>query len=170
MINDLFDDLDFPDLFTRESAVPNLTPAEEELIRMLPSELKAINARIDRLETALNTQTLRLELERAKRQKLRIAMKQHRHETPAFHPEAQKQLIETNLMRQEAINYQLGGDIDRLNTLAFRCLSRMQQLMSFVLPCVLVTPNDYPDVTCLLEEIGRTLQQLCVHRQPVPYV
>ena len=65
MFTDLFEDLDFPDLFNDEPIVPNITPAEEEIIKILPSELKAINARIDRLEAALSTQTLRLELERA---------------------------------------------------------------------------------------------------------
>ena len=170
MTDDLFDGIDFPDLFITEPVIPNITPTEEELIKILPSELKAINARIEHLERALNTQSLRIEVERAKRQKLRIAMKQRRHEIPALQPEALKQLIDANFMHQDTVNYQLGGDIDRLNTLAFRCLSRMQQLMSFVLPCILVTPSDHPDVTCLLEEIGRTLQQLCVHRQTTSYI
>ena len=170
MTDDLFDNIDFPNLFSTEPVIPNITQAEEELIKILPSELKAINARIEQLEVALNTQSLRIEVERAKRQKLRIAMKQRRHEIPALRPEALKQLIDANFMHQDAVNYQLGGDIDWLNTLAFRCLSRMQQLMSFVLPCILVTPGDHPDVTRLLEEIGRTLQQLCIHRQTTSYV
>ena len=170
MINDLFDDLDFPDLFNDGPIAPNITSDEKELIRVLPSELKAINVRLDRLEAALNTQTLRLDLERAKRQKLRLMMKPRRPEIPVPHPEALKQLMETNFMHQETINYQLGDSIDRLNKVAFRCLSQMEQLMSFVLPCISVTPNDYPDVTCLLEEIGRTLQQLCVHQPTTSYI
>ena len=64
---------------------------------------------------------------------------------------------------QEAVNYQIGGSIDHLSTVMFWCLSRTQQLLSFAFPCIPITPSDQPDVTSLLEEIGRTLQQLCVH-------
>ena len=170
MFTDLFEDLDFPDLFNDEPIVPNITPNEEEIMKILPSELKAINARIDRLEATLSTQTLRLELERAKRQKLRLLMKPRRPEIAVLHPEALKQLIEANFAHQEMINYQLGGNIDRLNSITFRCLSRTQQLLSYVLPCIAITPSDYPDVTCLLEEIGRTLQHLCVHQPTTSYI
>jgi len=164
MISDLLNDSDFPDLFNDGFLVPNITPADKELITMLPSELKAINDRIERLEIALNTQTLRLELERAKRQKLASIVKQRRHETHVTHLEALQQLTETNYVHQEAINYQLGGSIDHLSTVTFRCLSRTQQLLSYAFSCIPITPSDHPDVTCLLEEIGRTLQQLCIYQ------
>jgi len=169
MFDDLLNDPDFPDLFSDESPALNITPADKDLITMLPSELKAMNDRIERLEIALNTQTLRLELERAKRQKLASIMKQRRYETPVTQLEALQQLTETNYIHQEAINYQIGGSIDHLSTVMFRCLSRTQQLLSYALPCIPITPSDHPDVTCLLEEIGRTLQQLCVHQPTTTY-
>ena len=81
MFSDLIEDFNFPDLFTDEPITPNITQADAELIRMLPAKLKAINDRIARLETALNIQTLRLELEKTKRQKLGAIMKQRRPET-----------------------------------------------------------------------------------------
>ena len=170
MSNDLFDDTNFPDLFLPEPGLVYITPAEEELIRVLPSELKAINVRIEHLERAMSIQTLKLDVERAKCQQLKLMMKSQCKETHVPHPEVLKQAIETNMARQETINFQLGGDLDRLNTLAFRCFSRMQQLMSFVLPCIPVSSSDHPDVTSLLEEIGRTLQQLCSHRQSTTYL
>ena len=169
MNTDLFDDLDFPDLFINEPIVPMITPAEGELIKILPSELRAMNARVDRLEAALNTQTLLLALERAKRQKLKILMRQRQQEVPVPHPEALKQMIESSARYQESINFQLGGSIDRLSTLAFRGLSRMQQLMTFVLSSVTIAPSDFSDTTSLLEEIGRVIQQLCVH-QTIPNI
>jgi len=170
MFDDLIEDFNFPDLFTDEPITPNITQADAELIRMLPVELKAINDRIARLETALNIQTLRLELERTKRQKLGAIMKQRRPETPIIYPDALKRLVETNFTHQETINYQLGDGIDRLSTVSFRCLSRVQQIMSYVVPCVPVTSSDHPDVTCLLEEIGRSLQQLCVHQPTTAHI
>ena len=170
MTDELFDGINFSDLFVPEPQLPMITPAEEELIRILPSELKAMNARIEHLERALSIQSLKLDVERAKRQKLRLTIKPHQCEMPALRPEALQQSIEANLMYQNTINYQLGSDLDKLTTLAFRCLSRMQQLMTFILPCVPVTSSDHPDVTCLLEEIGRTLQQLCAHPQTTTYI
>ena len=170
MTNDLFNDTNFPDLFLPEPGLVYITPAEEELIRVLPSELKAINVRIEHLERALSIQTLKLDVERAKRQQLKLMMKPQPHEIPTLQLEALKTATEANTARQESINFQLGGDLDRMNTQVFRCLSRIQQLMSFVLPCIQVTSSDHPDVTSLLEEIGRTLQQLCSYRQSTTYL
>jgi len=150
MNTDLFNDLDFPDFFINEPIVPMITPAEGELIKMLPSELRTMNARVDRLETALSTQILLPALERTKRQKLKILMRQRQPEVPVTHPETLKQMIESSARYQESINFQLGGSIDRLSTLAFRSLSRMQQLMTFVLPSVTIAPSDFPDTTSLL--------------------
>lgn len=170
MLDELFDDVNPADLFVPEIHIPMITPAEEELIKILPSELKAINARIEHLERALSIQTLKLDVERVKRQKLRLIMKPHQCETSTLRPEVLQQSLETNLLYQNSINYQLGNDVDRLSTLVFRCLSRMQQLMAFVLPNITITSNDHPNVTCLVEEIGRTLQQLCAHPQTTTYI
>ena len=162
-----FDEFDFPDLFANEPIIPMITPAEGELIKMLPSELKALNDKVDRMEAALRTQTLLLTIERTKRQKLKLLVKQRQQEIPITHPEVLKRMIETNASYQETINFQLSGGIDRLSTLAFRGLSRMQQLITFILPSVTITSSDSPDAASLLEEIGRVIQQLCVH-QTIP--
>ena len=99
MTDDLFDDVDFPNLFPAEPLIPNLTLAEDDLIKLLPSELKAINDRIEHLEVALNIQSLRIEVERAKRQKLCVTMKQRRYEIPALCPEALKQIVDANFVQ-----------------------------------------------------------------------
>jgi len=164
MEHNLYDDLDFPELLNMTPAFPIITPADEELLKILPSELKALNARLEYLEKGLSVQSLRLEIERAKRQKLSLSIKPTQTETSSFQLDNLKQTMDTNFMHQNTINFQLQGDTDRLNTLTFRCLSRMQQLLSFILPNVTITPSDQPDTTILLEEIGRTLQQLCVLR------
>jgi len=162
MFDDLIKDPNLPDIFGDDFLTPNVASADKDLISMLPAEIKALNDRVERLEIALNTQTLRLELERSKRQKLALTLKHRRQETPVPQLEALQQLIDTNQVYQEAVNYQIGGSIDRLGTVMFRCLSRAQQLLSFAFPCIPITPSDQPDVASLLEEIGRTLQQLCV--------
>jgi len=163
MFDDLINDPDLSDIFGDDFLAPNVASADKDLLSMLPAEIKALNDRVERLEIALNTQTLRLELERSKRQKLALTSKHRRQETPVPQLETLQQLINTNQVYQEAINYQIGGSIDHLSTVMFRCLSRTQQLLSFAFPCIPITPSDQPDVTSLLEEIGRTLQQLHVH-------
>jgi len=170
MFDDLINGPDLPDLFNDEFLTLNTTPVDETLITMLPAELKAMNDRIERLEIALNTQTLRLELERSKRQKLALMVKQRRHETPVTQSDALQKLVDVNYQHQEEINYQIGGSVDHLSTVMFRCLSRTQQLLSFVFPCIPITPSDQPDVACLLEEIGRTLRQLGVHHPTNTYI
>ena len=165
MINELFNDTDFPDLVLHEPGLVYITPAEEELIKILPSELKALNARLEFLEKGMSAQSLMLEVERAKRQRLSIALKTIRPDVPNPHYDNLQQIVENNAVHQNAINYQLQGDIDRHNTIMFRYLSRLQQLLSFILPNVAITSSDEPDTNQLLEEMGRVLSQLCVPRQ-----
>ena len=57
MNNDLFNDTDFPDLFLPEPGLVYITSAEEELIKILPSELKALNARVEYLEKGMSAQS-----------------------------------------------------------------------------------------------------------------
>jgi len=161
---DFLDDFDFPDLFVNEPVTPAITPTEKELLTILPTELKALNAKIDRMEAVLKSQALLLKIERTKRQKLKLLVAQKLQEVPIIHPEVLKRMIETNAMYQETVNFNLNGGIDRLSTLTFRGLSRMQQLMTFIIPSVAITSSDSPDTALLLEEIGRVIQQLCVHQ------
>ena len=161
---DFLDDFDFPNLFVNEPVIPAITPTEKELLTILPTELKALNAKIDRMEAVIKSQALLLKIERTKRQKLKLLVTQQRQEVPIIHPEILKRMIETNTMYQETVNFNLSGSIDRLSTLAFRGLSRMQQLMAFILPSVAITSSDSPDMALLLEEIGLVIQQLCVHQ------
>jgi len=75
MLDELLNDADFPDVILPEPGLVYITPAEEELIRILPSELKALNTRIEFLEKGMSAQALMLEVERAKRQRLGMLIK-----------------------------------------------------------------------------------------------
>jgi len=164
MNNDLFNNTEFPDLFLPEPGLVYITPAEEELIKILPSELKALNARLEYLEKGMSAQSLMLEVERAKRQRLNITLKTIRPDTTTLQYDNLQQLVENNAIHQNTINYQLQSDIDRHNSVMFRYLSRLQQLLSFILPNVAITSSDEPDTNQLLEEMGRVLSQLCTTR------
>jgi len=162
MFNGLIDDSDLPDLFDDVLFPSNVASTDKDLMSMIPIEIKALNDRVARLEIALNTQTLRLELERSKRQKLALLLKNRQQEVPTPQLEALQRAIDTNQVYQDAVNFQIGGNVDHLSTVMFRCMSRTQQLFSVAFPCIQITPSDQPDVSILLEEIGRTLQQLHV--------
>ena len=162
MFNGLIDDSDLPDLFDDVLFPSDVASTDKDLMSMIPIEIKALNDRVARLEIALNTQTLRLELERSKRQKLALLLKNRQQEVPTPQLEALQRAIDTNQVYQDAVNFQIGGNVDHLSTVMFRCMSRTQQLFSVAFPCIQITPSDQPDVSILLEEIGRTLQQLHV--------
>jgi len=162
MFNGLINDSDLPDLFDDVLFPSNVASTDTDLMSMIPIEIKALNDRVARLEIALNTQTLRLELERSKRQKLALLLKNRQQEVPTPQLEALQRAIDTNQVYQDAVNFQIGGNVDHLSTVMFRCMSRTQQLFSVAFPCIQITPSDQPDVSILLEEIGRTLQQLHV--------
>ena len=161
MNDNLFNDTEFPDLFLPEPGLVYITPAEEELIKILPSELKALNARLEFLEKGMSAQALMLEVERAKRQRLNVMLKTIRPDTNTLRYDNLPQLVENQAIHQNTINYQLQSDMDRLSTVMFRYLSRLQQLLSFILPNVTVTSSDEPDTSQLLEEMGRVLRQIC---------
>jgi len=162
MFNGLLNDSDLPDLFDGVLFPSNVVSTDTDIMSVIPIEIKALNDRVERLEIALNTQTLRLELERSKRQKLALLLKNRKPEVPIPQLEVLQRAIDASQAYQDVINLQLGGNIDHLSTVMFRCISRIQQLFSFAFSCIQVTPSDQPDVSILLEEIGRTLQQLHV--------
>jgi len=161
MINELFNDNEFPDLLLPEPGLVYITPAEEELIKILPSELKALNARLEFLEKGMSAQALMLDVERAKRQRLSVVLKSIRPEANTRRYDNLPQILENQTLHQNSINFQLQSDLDRHNTVTFRYLSRLQQMLSFILPNVTVTSSDEPDTNQLLEEMGRVLRQLC---------
>ena len=159
--NNLFNDDEFPDVFLPEPGLVYITPAEEELIKILPSELKALNARLEFLEKGMSAQALMLDVERAKRQRLNVTLKSIRPDAIAMRYDNLPQIVENQTIHQNTINFQLQSDLDRHSTVMFRYLSRLQQMLSFILPNVTVTSSDEPDTSQLLEEMGRVLRQLC---------
>ena len=161
MNDNLFNDDEFPDVFLPEHGLVYITPAEEELIKILPSELKALNARLEFLEKGMSAQALMLDVERAKRQRLSVTLKSIRPDANTMRYDNLPQIVEAQTSHQNAVNYQLQNDLDRHNTVTFRYLSRLQQMLSFILPSITVTSSDDPDVSQLLEEMGRVLRQLC---------
>ena len=172
MTDDLnYIDLMFPDLLPEDPMINNLISMETP--QLLPSshDIKTISDRLENLEIVTNTHSLRIEVERVKRQKLRSSLKQFKHDafTPSADMASLRQTVTFNYDQQTTTNYQLGGKLDKLSTLTFRCLSRMQQLLTTVIPRIASSPDDYNSIMQQLDEIGRTIQQFRVYHQ-VSYV
>ena len=161
MIDEIFNDTEFPDVFLPEPGLVYITPAEEELIKILPSELKALNARLEFLEKGMSAQALMLDVERAKRQRLSLLLKSIRPEVNTVRYDNLPQVLENQAIHQNSVNFQFQSDLDRHSTVLFRYLSRLQQMLSLIISNVNVTSSDEPDTSQLLEEMGRVLRQLC---------
>ena len=160
---------------TNDPFLPELVPEEpiyDEIIKindlMMPvpyPDIAELNRRIETLTVEINTQGLRLEIERTKRQRLQSTVRQMKHELTVPHPslvELQNELTQYKDL-QTAINYQLGGENVKTNTLAFRSISRICELLSAMIPGAIVSPNLGPEMKILLQELSLTVQQFGVH-------
>ena len=164
------DDL-FPDLFLEGPLTDNIINAEPPQLQPSPHEVKTIIDRLENLELTTNTHSLQIQVERMKRQKLRSALRQFRHDasTLAADIASVRQTIMLNYEQQNAVNYQLGGEIDRSSTVTFRGLSRVQHLLAIIVSRVTSSPEDYDILAQHLDEICRTIQHFRIEHQ-VSYV
>ena len=82
--------------------------------------IAALNKQIGKLEIDINTQSLRLEVERVKLQKLQMMFKYVKHE----------RIPTNNIQKQlETMNNIYASKIARLSTVFHRCFSRLHQIL-----------------------------------------
>ena len=106
-----------------------------------------------------------------KRQKLRAsirAMKQHV-SLPCPDAALLEREIQTTQLNQNAVNYQLDGEMARNNTMAFRSFARIHQIISAIFPYVALPPDKHCKLIQMLNELIKTLNQYQVC-QPASYV
>ena len=132
-----------PDLLPEGPLFDDLFQLDDPTVAVVHPDIVALNQRLDHLSLETNTQGLRIAVERAKRQKLRTTIRQVRQDMLLPCPDivSLRHDIETMREHQNAVNCQFDGEITRLNTLTFRCLSRMHQIITLILPCVTM-PSD----------------------------
>jgi len=126
---------------------------------------------LDNLIIESNTQGLRLEIERAKRQRLQASVRQVRRDLAIPCPELAEIRTELNQFKefQNVVNYQLDGENARTNTLAFRSLSRICEILAALIPTASLSPESSPEVKILLQELTTTIHHFGVH-YAVPHV
>ena len=111
-----------PDIFLESSFLRDIFPMEPP--RSMPSylDLATLNSQIEHLSLTVNTQSFRIEVERAKRQKMRSTIKQLRQEMNNPCPEiaSLKQEVSTIYENQNTNSYYLDGELTRINFMSFQ--------------------------------------------------
>ena len=165
MFNELFD-------LSTNTAIPDLIsegPLPDDLLQLgdlLPmpehSDIIAISRRLEDLTIENNTQALQIKLERMKRRRLRPSLRVLEQNLLRPCPEVaslRQELIATQ-ENQNMINYQFEWDMTAMKLMSFRCLTRMYQFVSRLLPHQLLTPENNCEMTQMLHEISQTFHLL----------
>jgi len=124
-------------------------------------DIIAISRRLEDPAIENNTQSLQIKLEQMKRRRLRSSLRVLEQNLLRPCPEVaslRQELIATQ-ENQNAINYQFEGDMTAMKSMSFRCLTRMHQFVSRLLPHLLLTPEDNYEMTQMLHEISQTFHQ-----------
>jgi len=132
-------DRPLPDLLDTDSLLNNVFSLEASPLSKTHPDIAAINLKLDSLSLECNTQAIQIEVERVKRQKLRSSIRSIQQiSLPCPDTISIKGEIQSVQVNQNAVNYQLGGEVARVNTMAFRCFARIHQIISAILPYVML--------------------------------
>ena len=156
---------DIPDLIPAELMFGDLLDINNTMIPAIPCDLTELNRKLEHLTVECNTINLRLEIEKAKRQRLQSTVKQLKREALSPCPDVLtvKQELNEFKEQQTATNYMLDGENARTNTLAFRSISRICQLVNIIMQGTYVTTDVIDEANTLLHELTLTIQQFGVH-------
>ena len=132
----LTEDPTLPDLLPEDPILNDLFRIDDFPTPIIHPDLAEINRKLEQLTLETNTQGLRLAVERAKRQRLQASVRQVKHDLALPCPDLMAIRNELNQFRehQNTINYQLDGENARTNTLSFRSLSRICQILATLIP------------------------------------
>ena len=163
LFNDEIDPV-IPDLLPEGSFLDELLNTDVPAPMIPNADIVALNYRFDQLFIDMNTLSLRIEVEKAKRQKLNAIFRKLKQDLLSPHPELIKlrQNFETLRSEQNSINYHVEAEIASNSVMTFRGLSRIHQILAIMLPQVPPSINPNPELNQLLQELARTLQQFRV--------
>jgi len=163
-IVNLANDSTLPDLLPEEPMYEEAFQIDDLLLPMPHPDHAELSRKIESLTVELNTHGLRLEIEKTKRQRLQATVRQLRRDMTL--PSSDIQIIRSELIQlrdqQTSVNYQLDNENARTNTLSFRSLSRIGQILSTLIPSSLLSPETSSELTILLRELNNTIQHFGV--------
>jgi len=126
-------DIPLPDLLYEGPLIDDMFCFEAPPLNVVYPGITELNLKLDNLSLECNTQALQLEVERVKRQELRASIRAMKQQISLPCPDTAliKREIQTTQLNQNAVNYQLDGEMARINTMAFRCFVRIHSLPFF---------------------------------------
>ena len=158
---ELINDPTLPDLLLPEEPFYDVIPQFDNLL--LPTtipDLTELSRKIDSLTIEVNTLGLRLEIERTKRQYLQTTIRQLRRDRTSHSSDIQTLRGELSQLRdqQTSVNYQLDNQNARTNTLSFRSISRIGQILSTLVPNSFLSTETSSELAVLLKDLTNTVQ------------
>jgi len=162
--DNLFYDPLLPDLVPEGHVYDELLTLNEFTMPTPHPELTDLTHKFEALNIDSNAHGLRIEIERTKRQRLQATVKRLKHEFHAACTDITILRDEINQLReqQNAVNFQLSNENTRTNTLAFRSLSRIGQILTLG-PLHTQPVENYNEFEILLQELHSTVQHFGVH-------
>ena len=160
----LFYDPLLPDLVPEGPIYDELLNANDIDMFMPNPDLMDLTRKLEALTIDANTHSLRVEIERTKRQRLRTMIKRLKHDFTAACADIVIMREEISQLReqQNAVNFQLNNDNVKTNTLAFRSLSRIAQILALDLsPSLSVESRNEAEV--LIQELYSTIRQFGIY-------
>ena len=153
-----------PDLLPEGSFLDDLLYTDVPVPTIPNADIATLNHRLDRLSLDTNTQSLRIDKEKAKRQKLSATVRRVRQDLSSPRPEIVTLQQDVDVIRSEqnSVNYYLEAEIPSNSVMTFRSLSRIYQILALMIPQMTLPSNHTPDLNRLLLELAHTLQQFRV--------
>ena len=151
-----------PDLVPEEPIYDEIFKIDDLLMPIPHPDIAELSRKIDLLTVEANTQGLRLEVEKVKRQRLQATVRQLKRDLSLPHPDIAMLKSEIAQLRdyQNSVNFQL--DV-RTNTLSFRSLSRICQILIALVPSSTMPSQLNPEIEILLQELDNTIRHFGVH-------
>ena len=135
-----------------------------ENIDLFPSyhDIAILNDQIAKLTIDLNTQSLRIEVEKTKRQKLNIILKRIRHEKTLPDHSLMGIRNDINVITEQlgAVRNMYESELARIGLTTYRCFTRLHQILITTVPRIPMPEAEYNDVSQLLHELLRNIEQL----------
>jgi len=164
-LTSLSEDPILPDLIPEDYLFDNLPNVNDMPVSYISADVDELRRKFDNLTIEVNTLNLRLEIEKTKRQRLQTSVRQLKRDIAAPCPELLeiRSDLDKFIEQQNTTNYLLDGENAKTNTLAFRSISRIRELMATMTPGISISPEANLEVKVLLHELSLTVQQFGVH-------
>ena len=157
-------DSTLPDLLPEESLFNDLIYADVPALAITHPDITTLNCRLYQITLDTNTKSLRIDVEKVKRQRLSETVRRVGQSTLRPCPEVTslRQDVTTIREEQNAVNYYLESEIASMSATTFWSLSKIHHIITLLLPYTMLPPNNNQELIQLLQELAQTLQHFRV--------